>query len=355
MSISQLKSPLFFPLAALLALAWLALACRPVAPQTPTPEPPVAPARTELPTPTVGPEERPFLFQQEILHDRRGETMNDILVNHTALVVNPTASPLQVEITVQVPAERATLFEFETAFTVMTHLMPPGYPVPDDSKLQLLSPPAKEVAENGDTTLSWEASMGPGEGVIAFYNCHFLDPEEIYAGDTVVLPFAKVGATATLTTDELELQYTIENTAAVPLREPMFAVFLPAEVTTSLDEEPVSLYEIEEYETTPAVEVVEESLAVDGFLNMAIGNDFFLRVPRLDPGGSETLTIRCQIARSGAKGEVVPYLSLQFDCAGSVVEPFAVDVVSPSGMGVDTLPPVYISNVGFPDVLSLSF
>lgn len=331
----------------------LVAACRPAMIETPSP-----PA---LSTPAVAGDPRftstnqPFLFQQQVVYDRRGATMNYILLNHAALLVNPTSSLLRGSITVRVPPERATRLSFDDTFSIMVDSIPGHLSVPGESEVRLLPPPSTEIGENGETRLSWDVSMHPGEGVIAFYNTHYLEPEELYSGGTVMVPFATISANSSLDSDQLELEYAIHNVATEPLRDIMLSVFLPSQVMTDPENDPVGLYEIARCDTTPVTESIEETQAVDGFLNRAKGTDFTFTLVSLDPGCSETLAIRCEITRTGVTGDVVPYLNLSYDCDGEVAEPFMVDVISAPSMTVDMLPTVYISNIGLPDVLTLSF
>jgi hypothetical protein len=60
------------------------------------------------------------LFQQQVLYDRRGTKINDILINPAALVINPTSSTVDLEISAEVLPEYLPNLDFVMGFPVLT-------------------------------------------------------------------------------------------------------------------------------------------------------------------------------------------------------------------------------------------
>jgi hypothetical protein len=219
----------------------------------------------------------------------------------------------------------------------------------------LLPSPSEQSTPDGGKELRWQTSIAPDEGVIAYYSCHFIDPQTIYYPDRIILPFATLQAKGTITENELELHYTLLNTSSTTLRNVSVSVFLPTQVVRGKDKL-VKLYNIKKYETVPnASDVIEESGEMDGFLKMATGHDFYFTIPEIASEGSEEITINCQIARTGSHGDVAPYLILGYNCMDNVIEPMKVTIISPPDINTNVLPSAYISNVGFPDIIRFSF
>lgn len=295
-----------------------------------------------------------LLHQQEILYDLRGASIDKIVLNETQVFFNNTASPVSARLEKVLTAGESRDLDLEEWFGVMGDLLPAKTPIALDKCVQLPNPQVVKAAD-GTVKLKWQAELAPNKGAILKYNLFWLDGRSIYTEDGrgLVLPLVRVQAESSLQPGELKLNYRLKNTATVPIERLKFAVFLPSQARTGTGE-PVSLYRVDDYASAPKADTNSEILMADGTLNMVRGTYFSFSLPDLAPGKETTAGITCRFQRTGAHGTIVPYGQVLFRC-GQQLAPAVAVTVTQQQVKVRTLPTVYLSNVGYPDVTRFNF
>jgi hypothetical protein len=296
-------------------------------------------------------------FQQEILYDRRGTDINAILLNRAVVVINPGAVPVKTIISRKLLSQEVQNLDLESVFPIMADILPPGVVLPPVEQIRVLPAPGQELATSRGMTLRWEeVVINPGQAVVAHYSGHFQDPAELVQGDTVVLPLARLQAAGGLEGDNLNLEYKVRNTCMVPLEGVKLSVFLPVKVAPKSTTEPVTLYDIVQMKPFPnPIDFIDKTTMMDGRFTMAEGDLIQFGVPRLESQKEQTFVLRATIRRTGNHGEVVPYLILTYHATTEPAERFEVQITSPSGTTVIFTPTLQNCNLGWPDVVRISF
>jgi hypothetical protein len=326
-------------------------ACGAVGCQGSSPSPGATPAS---PTP---PASELVAFEQEVLYDRRGSEMNDILLYRAIVLMNPGEGAVEATIRRELSPQGAENVDLESYFPIMADILPPGVTLPPVEQMSTLPTPTQEQTTSGGIALRWPGvTIGPGEAVVAYCSGHFQDAAALIDGDTAVLPLVRVQARGGMEGDDLRLEYKIGNSGGLPLEDVGLLVFLPIKVETQPAEDLVPLYDVVDLEFAPTPDqLIEETVTMDGNLAMAEGDLIEFGVPRLEPGEERTVEIRAAVQPTGASGDVVPYLSLTYHSVAEASESFDVQISSPAGTGIAFMPTLHIGNVAWPDVVRISF
>jgi hypothetical protein len=310
------------------------------------------------PTPTLPPaEQKLVVYEQQLLYDRRrGAESGAIMLHRQVVIVNHTNQSQRLHIAA--PVDQATVdygLDYLTGFSIFRDLIKePGFSLPPDELIQTLPQPAVQPQNNGQSLAIWNTvEVAPGHAVLAGFSSLWGKPENLYQGQSIVLPGLRIDPTAQLDSNRLMLSYNLQalDQAANGIR---FSVFLPTTVSPGPAAPPdITLYKVVNASSSPPAQTQAGMFQVDGHLNLAQGTTYLFRLDSIAQGSSQIISIEATIERSGKAGHAIPYLTVIYYHHNPVVPAFQVQPESP--VPVTALSPVFISNVGLPDLNDLGF
>lgn len=311
------------------------------------------------PTPTLPPEQqRLVVYEQQVLYDRRfGAERGAIMLHRQAVVVNHTDQPQQLRITA--PVGQAAMdygLDHDTGFSVFRDLIgEENFSLPPDDLIQVLRQPALQPHSGGGSLVVWEeVELLPGRAALAGFSSLWSDPQDLYYGQSIVLPGLQIDPTVQLDSAHLALNYDL-RALDQPAESIRFSVFLPTTISPGPAAPPdTTLYQIVGSSSNPTGQLRSDMFQIDGRMNMAQGTLYFFEVESIAAGSNQVISVETDIERSGQTGHVIPYLTVLYYHHTLAAPVFQVQSESPA-TPVHTLTPVFISNVGLPDLNDLEF
>ena len=327
-----------------------------VSPATAAPQ-----ARATLPpTPTLPPEQqRLVVYEQQVLYDRRfGAERGAIMLSRQAIVVNHTNQTQRLRIAA--PVNQAAVdygLDYNTGFSIYRDLISEtGFSLPPDDLIQVLPQAPLQPQTGGGSLTIWDSvELAPGHAALTGFSSLWSNPQDLYHGQSIVLPGLQVDPTAQLDTAHLTLNYDVRALEQT-VEGVRFSIFLPTTTSPGPGAPPdTSLYQIASTSSDPAASQVRPDMfQVDGRMNMAQGTTYFFEIESIAKGSNQMISIEADIERSGKPGHVIPYLTVVYYHHSLAAPTFEVQPEL-AATPIHTLTPVFISNISMPDLNDLEF
>ncbi len=312
------------------------------------------------PTPTLPPEQqRLIVYEQQVLYDRRfGAERGAVMLHRQAIAVNHTNQAQRLRITAPVGQGAVDYgLDYNTGFSIFQDLIgEAGFSLPPDDLIQILPQPTLQSQAGGESLVVWDSvELPPGHAALAGFSGLWSTPEELYHGQSIVLPGLQINPMAQLGPSHLALTYDLKA-ADQPVQGVRFSVFLPTTTSPGPAAPPdTTLYQIVNSSSNPAASQTRSDMfQVDGNMNMAQGTNYFFEIESIAPDSSQLISIEADIERTGQTGHVIPYLTVLYYHHTLAAPNFQVQSESPT-TPIHTLTPVFISNLGSPDLNDLEF